>query len=80
MLDADVLVFVEVRYRSGGRYGDGAASITRAKRRRLTGAARYFLARHPQTARRACRFDVVSVTQRNCRAEFTWIKSAFDAV
>ena len=51
------LVFVEVRLRSSSRFGGAAASITAAKRARLTAAARAYLAqlgREPP-----CRFDAV---------------------
>jgi putative endonuclease len=85
MLHDELLVFVEVRYRGHGAYTDGAHSITRAKRQRITRAATHFLSRHPRHGRRRCRFDVVSVAQPNyaasCTAAFrcTWIRSAFRA-
>lgn len=76
MRDADALVFVEVRLRRGSDFGDGFDSITRAKRRRLVSAARWYLA-----SRRAehmpCRFDVVSVSKRNYRAQIEWMPNAF---
>jgi putative endonuclease len=53
----DLLVFVEVRLRSGAAFGGAAASITAAKRRRIALAARHYLAaigREPP-----CRFDAV---------------------
>jgi len=42
MRDRDVLVFVEVRYRARSRFGNGAESITAAKRARLTTAAEQY--------------------------------------
>ena len=39
MRDRNVLVFVEVRYRAGTRFGSGAESITASKRPRLITAA-----------------------------------------
>ena len=75
--DANVLVFIEVRYRHTQRYGGGAASVNGGKQQRLILAAKFFL---PRLARRyfagrtpACRFDVVSIMPE----ELTWIKAAF---
>lgn len=77
MRDGDVLVFVEVRYRSSNRFGSGAASVTPAKRRRLLAAARHYLGGLRRHSLPPCRFDVVSVSRPNYRAEFEWIRDAF---
>ncbi|HLV28987.1 MAG TPA: YraN family protein [Burkholderiaceae bacterium] len=76
-LDGDVLVFVEVRYRSSASHGGAAASVNRGKQRRLLRAARYFL---PSLARLhcggrlpRCRFDVVCVQA----GRLEWIRHAF---
>jgi putative endonuclease len=84
MRDGAVLVFVEVRYRSSDRYGSGADSVTARKQSRIAHAARHFLMRHPEHARRPCRFDVVSVRGEapepdGRRAALTWIRAAFEA-
>ena len=41
MQDKDMLVFVEVRYRRKGRYGDGLDSVTYSKQRKLIRTANY---------------------------------------
>lgn len=85
MLDQDLLVFIEVRFRGHGSFANPAESITRRKRARIIATARYFLHTHRVHARRRCRFDVVSVTQRNYApsstdsAQIEWIRDAFDA-
>lgn len=79
MRERDVLVFVEVRYRAGGRFGGGAESITRAKRRRLVQAASAFLASHPSLSNLACRFDVVEATGEPAAPQLTWWRDAFRA-
>lgn len=76
MNDGAILVFVEVRFRRSDRYGAGFESVTRAKQQRLIGAAHAYLARHAAGDRR-CRFDVVSVTKRNYRPDFVWVRDAF---
>jgi putative endonuclease len=78
MLDDPVLVFVEVRYRHNNRHGSGAETVTRGKQSRLASAARRYLGHHPDHARRACRFDVVSIGPGTNGAELRWIRAAFD--
>ena len=73
MLDREVLVFVEVRYRREHDFGGALASVTRAKQRRLARAASHYLAEHPQHARRACRFDVVAIGDSGS----DWVRDAF---
>lgn len=71
--DGKTLVFVEVRMRSSNRFGGAAASITAAKRGKLTRTARHYLA---GTARMpACRFDALLVSGADHSVE--WIKNAF---
>ena len=59
MRDGGTLVFVEVRQRSGDRFGGAAASIGPLKQARLWRAAQAFLARFP--APPPCRFDAVCI-------------------
>lgn len=79
MLDDPILVFVEVRFRHSDRHGSGADTVTPRKQQRLTGAARHYLRHHPDQARRACRFDVVSIGSGAEGAELRWIRAAFDS-
>ena len=55
--DGDTLVFVEVRLRTSREFGGAAASITAAKRARMTAAAGLYLAHLPRPP--PCRFDAV---------------------
>jgi putative endonuclease len=71
-----VVVIVEVRMRSASAWGDGLASVDIHKQRRLTLAARVLLAARPGLARRALRFDVVSIDGSGALG---WIRHAFDA-
>ncbi len=71
--DGATLVFVEVRMRSSERFGGAAASITRAKQRKLLCTARHYLAgivRAPQ-----CRFDAMLINGNTNAIE--WLKNAF---
>ena len=57
----DYIVFVEVKTRRGGRFGEPAAAVTAEKQRRLTVMASDYLARH-RLERAPARFDVVGIT------------------
>ena len=71
----DLLVVAEVRTRAGDGYGGAAASIGRAKQRRVAMTTALFLQSHREYARCRVRFDVLIV--RDGRIE--WLKHAFDA-
>lgn len=89
MRDGDIVVFVEVRYRTPSAFGDGLLSVDRGKRRRMVRAAQAWLAKHPALAKHPCRFDVVAVsgavpahTQANTPVNSqtmvpNWIRNAF---
>ncbi|HEV3395054.1 MAG TPA: YraN family protein [Xanthobacteraceae bacterium] len=55
----NLLVFVEVKARAG--FDAAAFAVTPHQRRRILAAARAWLARHPDDATRAMRFDAVLV-------------------
>ena len=69
------LVFAEVRYRSGERFGGAAESVTAAKRARLVAAARLYLMRRPQAD---CRFDVLLLDALD-PPRVQWVRNAFGA-
>jgi len=79
MLDGGTLVFVEVRYRRGSRFGGGAASVDAGKRRKLVKAAQAFLLAHPRLADMPCRFDVVDAGGDPAAPAFDWLRDAFRA-
>jgi putative endonuclease len=74
MRDAEVLVFVEVRYRADDRFGGALASIDQRKQRRLLGAAQYYLQHVGWSG--PCRFDVVGLGAGD-HAE--WVRDAIQA-
>lgn len=73
MREGPVLVFVEVRRRAIGRFGDAAASVTAAKQARLLHAAQVYLQR--QGSEPACRMDVVTIDGER----LVWLRDAFQA-
>lgn len=73
--DGVTLVFVEVRARSSNAFGGAAASITAAKRQKLTRTALHYLAGAGRTPQ--CRFDAVLLAGDDGPVE--WIRDAFGA-
>lgn len=79
-LDGATLIFVEVRLRAPGRFGDAATSITREKQRRITHAAQWWLGSDGRVhASRAMRFDAILLAQLDA-ASVRWLRGAFDGV
>ena len=84
-LDGEVLVFVEVRCRTSGRFGLPQESIRREKQAKLRKLAQYYLLRAarpgpaPATGKNKVRFDVLALLfdceQAACRIEH--IQNAF---
>lgn len=69
--ERDMLVFVEVRLRTSARFGGASASITAAKRSRLTAAAESYLAALDRTP--PCRIDAV-LLDRLDPARIEWLR------
>ena len=79
MMDSDVVVFVEVRYRASDAFGGGMASIDSHKRRKLVHAAQVFLMRNPSHAHASCRFDVIDASGDPSAPQMKWLRDAFRA-
>lgn len=79
-LDADTVVFVEVKTRATMAAGDPTEAITRAKQKKITQSAVAYLKRRGWLERRS-RIDVVSILWRgrDGKPEIRHYRSAFDA-
>ncbi|MBF8763644.1 MULTISPECIES: YraN family protein [Pseudomonas] len=79
MLDADTVVFVEVRYRLHAHFGGALGSIDQRKQKRLVLAASLFLHQKPQWGDCPCRFDVVALQgSHHAGKPLEWLKNAFE--
>ncbi len=74
--ERDQVVFVEVRLRSGSRFGGALASVDVFKQKRLARAAQRWLAENFGERWPACRFDVVTV---DGSGRIEWLRDAFAA-
>lgn len=77
MKDGLHLVFVEVRSRSNMSFGDGAVSITYAKRQKIIKTTSYYMIKHNVQEKFPIRFDVIAINGKS--GAINWIKDAFNA-
>jgi putative endonuclease len=75
--EGETTVFVEVKTRVGGDFGDGAEAVTPWKQRRIAQMAVDYLSRR-HLHDRPCRFDVVTVDYSTGRPRVDVIPHAFD--
>lgn len=73
--DNDELVFVEVKTRSTGYFGNPEEAITPLKQKHLIEGANYYLEINEIDL--DCRFDVVSIVKSNNEQKIEHIKGAF---
>ena len=78
-LDADVLAFVEVRFREEDGHGLPEESVGPSKRRRIVAAAKAYLATIPPDSWREARFDVAAVDGSAGAPVIRYYPGAFDA-
>jgi putative endonuclease len=74
--ERDVVVFVEVRMRTGTRFGGAAVSVGSVKQQRIARAAQHWLFAAYGERWPACRFDVVTV---DGNGTIEWIRDAFQS-
>ena len=80
MLDADTVVFVEVRYRRHSGWGGALESVDWRKQEKLILAAQFFLQKEPRWSQSPCRFDVVVIEgDPGHETPLRWLKNAFDS-
>jgi putative endonuclease len=79
VLDRRVIVFVEVKTRSGGEFGTPLEAVERRKQRKMIRAAQYFLS-HKRLHEREARFDVVGISWAGRQPVIEHIVNAFELV
>jgi putative endonuclease len=75
-LDENVLIFVEVKYRSKTKFAKAEEMLTYSKQQKLINVANIFLQQNPNYENYECRFDLIAINEDN----INWIKNAFGAV
>ena len=77
MQSSDLLVFIEVRYRSNPSFGSAAESITAKKVQRCRKTANHYLQSNQHYRHLFNRFDVIAISAIKAEQEILWIKDAF---
>ncbi len=72
--DGVCIVFVEVRLRSHGSFGEGYATVGKNKQQKIIKTALYYLQQQKIFENKPCRFDIVSLQSPT---QVMWIKDAF---
>lgn len=76
MKEQDILVFVEVKYRSSQAFGGGLAAVTRQKQQKIKLTAQLYLQSFVEPP--VVRFDVIEVSPTELGFRFEWVKGAFE--
>ncbi len=71
------IVFVEVKTRRSGRYGDPKYAVTRQKQRKISMVALEYLKKH-HSIQTPARFDVVTIQPSKTEAKVEIIPNAFE--
>jgi putative endonuclease len=80
MKSDQVLVFVEVRFRTRADFVHPLASVNYSKQRKIVRTAQVYLKHHRLTDKVLCRLDVLGITRDTAgQFQFDWIRNAFSA-
>lgn len=79
MLDRRVIVFVEVKTRTGGGYGTPLEAVAVRKQKKMIYVAEFFLSAKKLSQREA-RFDVVGVSWPGAQPLVEHIENAFELI
>ena len=78
MQDRDIIVFIEVRYRSSNQVTSAQETIDYRKCRRIIKSGARYLQKHRLCNTALCRFDVVVLLQGPDTDAIEWIRNAFE--
>lgn len=72
--DNNTIVFVEVKYRKINSFYEAVYSVSKAKQKRISKGALYYIMSNNLSLDNKYRFDVVAIDGKKLK----WIKNAFD--
>jgi putative endonuclease len=73
----EILVFIEVRFRTSDNFTTSVESIDINKQKKIIKTAQIFLQQNPKYADNICRFDAVGVENSLKSPTINWIQNAF---
>ena len=74
----DLLVFCEVKTRTGGSREEALEAVDRRRRERMARAASFYLARAGDPEARRCRFDVIALLYEGGKWKIVHVEDAFE--
>ncbi len=79
MLQADIVCFIEVKFRKSFDFGGAASSISYQKRSKIIKTAQIFMQNNQKLQNQAMRFDALILQQSGENITIDWIQNAFYA-
>jgi putative endonuclease len=73
----EILVFIEVRFRTSDNFTTSVESINTNKQKKIIKTAQIFLQQNPKYTDNICRFDAVGVENSLKSPKINWIQNAF---
>jgi len=78
LLEGDVYIFVEVKYRKNNQFGGAISAITYKKIQKIKQCAKYYLQQNDLNEyNTSCRFDIIALEGDINQPQTTWLKNAF---
>jgi putative endonuclease len=78
MLDGDIYVFIEVKYRKSNNYGGSLVAVSHSKQKKLRLSAQFYLQKKQLNEYNTpCRFDIVALEGDIENPNINWLKNAF---
>ncbi len=74
-LEANSLVFIEVKYRTSDRFGEGIEQLTWGKCRRIKRASLHFLQKNRPQNIKNIRYDFISLTKKDSKLKLQHFKN-----
>ena len=76
MMQQEILVFIEVRYRQHNRYHDALSSVTPQKIKKIIKTAEFYILKK-RLEDIAVRFDVIAIDGKLTKKNVKWVQQAF---
>jgi putative endonuclease len=77
MFDGDILVFIEVRYRTSDNFGLASATVNYTKQQKIIKTAHLFMQKYPKYQNYIYRFDVIGISGSLKYPDIDYLPNAF---
>jgi len=78
LLEGNIYVFVEVKYRKNNQFGGAISAVTYKKTQKIKQCAKFYLQQEGLNEYNTpCRFDIIALEGDINKPQITWLKNAF---